>query len=80
MFEKGDRPAMVISTIEVLAVMIGLKLIYGDRDGNHTQVQMIPSFIDNRNNGSALNKLMTNRYPSSVVVMELACYLSQSRP
>ena len=26
---------------------------------------------------SALNKLMTNKYPSSAVVMELACYLKR---
>ena len=38
---------------------------------------MIPSFTDNRGNGSALNKLMTNGYPSSAVVMELACYLKR---
>ena len=38
---------------------------------------MIPSFTDNRGNGSALNKLMTNRYPSSAVVMELPCYLKR---
>ena len=38
---------------------------------------MIPSFTDNRGIGSALNKLMTNKYPSSAVVMELACYLKR---
>ena len=38
---------------------------------------MIPSFTDNRGNGSALNKLMMNKYPSSAVVMELACYLKR---
>ena len=74
--EEGDRPALVISTILALAVLIGLKLFYGDRaNGNHTQVQMIPSFTNNRGSGSALNKLMTNRYPSSAAVTEFACYL-----
>ena len=70
--KESDRPALVISTIEAPTVLIGLKLFYGDRaDGNHTQVQMIPSFTDNRGNGLALDKLMTNRYRSSAVVMEL---------
>ena len=46
-FAKNDWPALVISTIEAA-------------DGNHTQVQMIPSFTDNRGNGSALKKVMTN--------------------
>ena len=51
-----------MSTLEALVVLIGLKLFHGDEArGNHTQIQMIPSFTDNRGNGSALNKLMTNR-------------------
>ena len=78
-FERSDKPARVISTtIEALAVLMGLKLFYGDEaQGSHTQIQMIPSFTDNRGNRSALNKLMTSKYPSSAVVMELACYLKR---
>ena len=64
--------------MEALAVLMGLKLFYGDEaQGSHTRKQMIPSFTDNRGNGSALNKLMTRKYPSSAVVMELACYLKR---
>ena len=29
-FERGDKPARVIPTIEALAVLMGLKLFYGD--------------------------------------------------
>ena len=77
-FERSDKPARVISTIEALAVLMGLKLFYGDEaQSAHTRIQMIPSFTDNRGNGSALNKLMTSKYPSSAVVMELACYLKR---
>ena len=77
-FERGQKPARVISTIEALAVLMGLKLFYGDEaQVAHARIQMIPSFTDNRGNGSALNKLMSNKYPSSAVVMELACYLKR---
>ena len=57
---------------------MGLKLFYGDKpQSSHAHIQMIPSFTDNRGNGSALNKLMSNKHPSSAVVMELACYLKR---
>ena len=70
-FERGDKPERVISTIEALAVLMRLKLFYGEEArGTHTR-------SDNRGSGSALNKLMTNRHPSSAVVMELACYLER---
>ena len=59
-------------------MLMGLKLFHGDEaQGAPARIQMIPSFTDNRGNGSALNKLMTNKYPSSAVVMELACYLKR---
>ena len=77
-FERGEKPARVISTLEALAVLMGLKLFYGDKaQGAHAHIQMIPSFTDNRGKRSAFNKLMTNKYPSSAVVMDLACYLKR---
>ena len=77
-FGRSDKPARVISNVEALAVLMGLKLFHGDEaQGAPARIQMIPSFTDNRGNGSALNKLMMNKYPSSAVVMELACYLKR---
>ena len=74
-FERSDKPARVISTIEALA---GIKAVLrGRAQGSHTRIQVVPSFTDNRGNGSALNKLMTSKYPSSAVVMELACDLKR---
>ena len=53
-FERSDKPARVISTIEALAVLMGLKLFYGDEaQVAPARIQMIPSFTDNRGNGSA---------------------------
>ena len=76
--ERSNKPAGVISTIEALAVLVGLKTFHrDDAGGAHTRIQMVASFTDNRGNGSALNKLMSNKYPSSAIVMELACYLKR---
>ena len=61
-FEKGDKPSLVISTLEALAILISLKLRFGDApDPDDTKVLIVPSFTDNRGNGAVLNKLMTPR-------------------
>ena len=39
---------------------------------------MAPTWTDNRGNGSALNKLMTSRYPASAVLMEMSALLKRS--
>ena len=39
------------------------------------QAQVVPRWKNNRENGSALNKLMTTRFSASAVMMELAAYL-----
>ena len=52
---------------------MGLKLFYGDdARGAPARIQMIQSFTDNRGNEPAMNKLMSDKYPSSAIVMELA--------
>ena len=74
-FEKGDKPSLIISTLEALAVLISLKLFFGDEPKRErTKVQVVPTWTDNRGNGSALNKLMSTKFPSSAVVMELSWY------
>ena len=77
-FEKGDRPALIISRLKALEVLISLKLFFCDIPGRgRTQIQVVPTWTDNRGNGSALNKLMSTRFPSSAVVMELSGYLKR---
>ena len=57
-FAKGRKAALVISTLEALAVLIALKLQYGEEPGRtKTRVAIAPSLTDNRGNGAALNKL-----------------------
>ena len=55
-FEKGDRPSRTISTLEALAMVVALKLKFGqDPSPDDTRVLIVPSITDNRGNGAALN-------------------------
>ena len=75
-FEKGDKPSLVISTLEALAILISLKLRFGDGpDPDDTKVLIVPSITDNRGNGAVLNKLMTTCFPSSALLMEMGSYM-----
>ena len=38
---------------------------------------MAPTWTDNRGNGSALNKLMTTKFPACAVLMELSAYMKR---
>ena len=70
---ERSKPALVISTLEALAVLVSLKAFYGSEAPEHgTKVTVAPTWTDNRGNGSALNKLMTTRFPASAVLMELS--------
>ena len=75
-FEKGDRPSLIISTLEALAMVVALKVKFGQEpDPDEMRVLVFPSITDYRGNGAALNKLMSTRFPSSAVLMELASYM-----
>ena len=77
-FKKGDKPSLITSTLEALAVLISLKLSFGDEPKmGRTKVQVIWTWTDDCGNRSALNKLMSTKCPSSAVVMELSCSLKQ---
>ena len=72
--EKGDSPSRIISTLEAVAVLLGLKVFHRDSlpERRKTKVLLVPTWTDNRVNGSALNKLMSIKFPASAVVMELS--------
>ena len=78
-YERGDKPALLISTLEALAVLMALKLYGNDPGKNVTSVTLVPTFTDNRGNGSALNKLMSTRYPASALLMELSTFLKHRK-
>ena len=75
-YALGRKPALIISTLESLAVLVALKLLYGETPRErHTRVQIVPTITDNRGNGALLNKLMSTKFPASAVLMELASYM-----
>ena len=79
-YEKGNNPSLVISTIEALAIVVALKLKYGDGgQAESKKIMVVPSVTDNRGNGAVLNKMMSTKFPSSAVLMELAVYMKRRR-
>ena len=75
-YARGRKRALIISTLESLAVLVALKLLYGETPRErHTRVQIVPTITDNRGNGALLNKLMSTKFPASAVLMELASYM-----
>ena len=56
-FEKSGKPALVISTLEALAVLVARKVfVCKGRREHRIHVQVAPTWTDNRGNGSALKK------------------------
>ena len=77
-FAKSRKASLIISTLEALAVLVALKLRYGEEPGRSKErVRIAPTLTDNRGNGAALNKLMTTKFPASALLMELACYMKK---
>ena len=77
-FEKGDRPSLIIATLEAPAVLLSLELLQGEIPPTHrTKIMVTPAWTDNRGNGAALNKLMTTSCPASAVLMELAAHMKR---
>ena len=69
---------MIISTLKALAVLVALKLRYGEEPGRSKErVRIAPTLTDNRGNGAALNQLMTTKFLASARLMELACYVKK---
>ena len=77
-FAKSQKASLIISTLEALAVLVALKLRYGEELGHSKErVRIAPTLTENRGNGAALNKLMPTKFPASAVLMELACYMKK---
>ena len=61
-FARGKKPSQIISTLEALAVLLSLKLFATRQpEGQRSRVTILPTWTDNRGNGSVLNKLMTTQ-------------------
>ena len=72
-FAKDGKSSRVIATLEGLALLLALRSFYPSLpSGARTKIVLVPSITDNRGNGSRLNKLMTDRYPLSALLMEFS--------
>ena len=70
-FEKGGKPSLIISTLEALAVLMALKVFYGESPRQRrTKVLVMPTWTDNQGNGAALNKLMTTSTHGNAIMYE----------
>ena len=48
-FEKSSKPALVISTLEALAVLVALKVYYGEEPTtDRSSIRIVPTTTDNR--------------------------------
>ena len=74
-FAKGD-PGKVIAALELLATLVGIRLRVPDGDAKKTSRVAIRGYTDNQSNESLLRKAMTTKFPSTLVLMELAEELS----
>ena len=60
--KKSEKPSLIISTLEALAVLFSLLLFFDSPSENERKrVQVAPTWTDNRANGSALNKVSGKR-------------------
>ncbi len=66
---KGS-PKRVIAALELLATIVAVKLWAPDYKGR--MVAKIPAMTDNLSNDFAVKKLMTSKYPGTVLLMELS--------
>ena len=61
-------------------MLVALKLFCRDKlESNPSIVTLVPAFTDNRGNGAALNKLMSTKFPSSAILMELSTFLKEKK-
>ena len=77
-FERSGKPSLMISSLEALAVIVALKVFFPtSRTDSRRKIDLVPTWTDNRGNGSALNKLMSTRFPASALLMELATHMKE---
>ena len=74
-FAKGD-PGKVIAALELLATLVGVKLWVPEGNAKKTSRVAIRGYTDNQSNEALLRKAMTTKFPSTLILMELAEELS----
>ena len=74
-FAKGD-PGKVIAALELPATLVGVRLWVPEGNAKKTSRVAIRGYTDNQSNEALLRKAMTTKFPSTLVLMELAEELS----
>ncbi|CAE7259606.1 unnamed protein product [Symbiodinium sp. CCMP2456] len=72
---QGD-PGKVIAALELLATLVGVRLWVPDGDAKKTSRMAIRGYTDNQSNEALLRKAVTTKFPSTLILMELAEELS----
>ena len=75
---KGDTKK-VIAALELLATLIGVRLWVPEGQTKQTTRVAIKGYTDNQSNESLLKKFMTSKFPSTLILMELAEELTAKR-
>ena len=70
-FSKSS-PNKVIAALELLATLIAVKLWIPDSEDTQASSVALRGFTDNQSNKALVKKAMTTKYPSSLVLLELA--------
>ena len=81
-FVKGDTKGdtkKVIAALELLATLIGVRLWVPEGQTKQTSRVAIKGYTDNQSNESLLKKSMTSKFPSTLILMELAEELTAKR-
>ena len=69
-FAKGS-PKRAIAALELLATLLCIKL-FGDKDkGERPRHCTVTASTDNQGNSFIINKMMTTKYPSIIILLEL---------
>ena len=78
-FKRDGKAARVIATLEALAMLLAIRAFFPNaQEAKRTKLVVIPSYTDNRGNGTLLNKLMSSKYPLPALLMEFGEQLRHS--
>ena len=77
--KREGKAARVIATLEALAMLLAVRSFFpkGQAD-RRTKLAVIPSYTDNRGNGSLLNKLMSSKDLLSALLLKFSEQLRHS--
>ncbi|CAE7821915.1 ATP5C1 [Symbiodinium sp. CCMP2456] len=75
-FAKCD-PKKVIAALELLVTLVGIRLWVPEGEARKTSRVAIRGYTDNKSNEALLQKAMTTKYPSMLILMETSEELSQ---